>query len=184
LGLTLPLLLVIALVVKASSRGPVLFRHRRLGRNSIPFDLLKFRTMHDRPSAPGLALTFAGDPRVTAVGRFLRRMKLDELPQFLNVLRGEMALVGPRPDSPEYLAQLAPELKAVLALLPGITGTASLAFRHEEELLATVPPEQLERFYLEALLPQKIRLELGYARSASFSKDLAVLCRTAAAVFL
>jgi lipopolysaccharide/colanic/teichoic acid biosynthesis glycosyltransferase len=179
----IPLMGVIALLIKATSPGPVLFRQRRLGKGGAVFQLLKFRTMcHGRPHA-GSGLTQRGDSRITSVGRLLRRCKLDELPQLFNVLRGEMSLVGPRPDLPVYFEGLNGELRRVLDLPPGITGAASLKFRNEEALLAQVPPEQLESFYVKALLPQKIELELGYARNASAFSDAAIVFRTAAAVF-
>ena len=179
---TLPLMAILAVLIKCTSPGPVLFRQRRLGKNGCEFQFLKFRTMHHRRRASGLGLTQYRDPRVTGVGRFLRKWKLDELPQLFNVLRGEMSLVGPRPDLPEYFQGLRTEQRLVLSLFPGITGAASLRFRHEEILLAEVAPEHLESFYVNKLLPQKIDLELEYARSANLFSDGAMLLRTAAAV--
>jgi lipopolysaccharide/colanic/teichoic acid biosynthesis glycosyltransferase len=179
---TLPLMAIVALLIKCTSPGPALFRQRRLGKNGCQFQLLKFRTMHHGRQVLGQGLTRQGDPRVTRIGRFLRKWKLDELPQLFNVLRGEMSLVGPRPDLPEYFQGLRSEQRVVLSLSPGITGAASLRFRNEEMLLAKVAPEQLESFYVNTLLPQKIELELEYARGASLFSDSAMLLRTAAAV--
>jgi len=177
---TLLFMVVAALFIKWTSGGPVLFRQERLGKDGIPFQLLKFRTMEHRPLGEGSGLTRRGDPRVTAVGRFLRKWKIDELPQLFNVLRGDMSLVGPRPDLPQYLQALCGDQRLVLLLVPGITGAASLQFRNEELLLAQVAPEQLEGFYIHTLLPQKIELDLNYAREASLLGDLAILLRTAA----
>jgi|ERR1700687_60343 len=179
---TLPLMTMVAVLIKSTSPGPVLYRQRRLGKNGAHFQLLKFRTMHHGRRALGLGLTRRGDARVSRVGRFLRRWKLDELPQLFNVLRGEMSLVGPRPDLPKYLQGLRAEQRLVLSLSPGITGAATLRFRNEEVLLAQVAPEQLENFYVNTLLPQKIALELEYARGASIFSDTAMLLRTAATV--
>lgn len=179
----MPLMGIIAVLIKATSPGPVLFRQRRLGKGGAVFPLLKFRTMHHGRKNAGSGLTQRGDSRITSVGRLLRRCKLDELPQLFNVLRGEMSLVGPRPDLPVYFEGLNNELRRVLDLTPGITGAASLKFRNEEALLAPIPTEQLEAFYVNTLLPQKINLELEYARSASAFSDAAMVLRTAAAVF-
>src|SRR5262249_16690043 len=128
--------------------------------------------------ANGLGVTRSGDTRVTSAGRWLRKWKLDELPQLLNVLRGEMTLVGPRPDLAEFWALASPKDQAVLALTPGITGAASLAFCDEEPLLTVVPPGHLISFYLEELLPQKARLDLDYAARATFRSDCDMLLQT------
>jgi lipopolysaccharide/colanic/teichoic acid biosynthesis glycosyltransferase len=178
----LPLMLLIAAVVKLTSEGPVLFRHRRVGVEGKEFSLLKFRTMAHQRREAGPAVTRAGDPRVTPAGRLLRKWKLDELPQLINVVRGEMSLVGPRPDSAEYLDALPSEYRRVLRLRPGITGAATVQLRHEEQLLAEIPPEQLVHFYVGTLLPRKVRLDLEYATRASFRTDMALLFRTFAAI--
>lgn len=176
-----PLMIMLALLIKTTSRGPVLFRHRRAGQDGRPFLLLKFRSMTTGPvPGPGLNLTRGGDPRVTRVGRFLRRTKVDELPQMYNVLRGEMSVVGPRPDVPEFMDALAPDLRPVLLLKPGITSVASVQFRHEESILAAVPADQICSFYMRELLPRKVALDFAYARKASFGSDLKVIARTAA----
>ena len=179
----MPLMALIALLVKATSPGPVFFRQKRLGKGGPVFQLLKFRTMYHGRRVAGSGLTQRGDSRITPLGHLLRRCKLDELPQLFNVLRGEMSLVGPRPDLPAYFEGLNGEQRRVLDLAPGITGAASLKFRNEEALLAQIAPEQLETFYVKTLLPQKIALELEYARTASVVTDAAMLFRTAVAVF-
>lgn len=180
--ITSPVILAAALFIKLLSPGPVFFRHRRCGKHGREFEVLKFRTMHHRQNA-GPGVTRSGDQRITNIGRLLRKWKLDELPQLINVLRGEMSFVGPRPDLPQYYATLSDSELAVLALAPGITSLATLQFRDEESLLADVPPDQLENYYVTAVLPQKIHIELAYARSACFTGDLTIMFRTAAAIF-
>jgi lipopolysaccharide/colanic/teichoic acid biosynthesis glycosyltransferase len=184
LGLLLasPILVLVAAFVKLTSWGPVLFRQKRLGREGAEFELLKFRTMiRDRP-VPGPGLTRQGDARVTRVGRVMRACKLDELPQLWNVLRGEMSLVGPRPELAEYIARLRPDQLCAFDLLPGITSPASLKFRREEQLLAKIPPEQLSRFYCQELLPRKVQLDIDYGRTAGPIEDLKLIARTALSV--
>jgi lipopolysaccharide/colanic/teichoic acid biosynthesis glycosyltransferase len=171
-------LLLLGLLVRATSPGPALFRQWRLGRDGQPFYILKLRTMvADAPRA-GPAVTAAGDPRVTALGRFLRRTKLDELPQLVNVFVGDMSLVGPRPEVPKYLPLYSPEDLAVLAVRPGITDPASLRLRHEEELLARFADR--ERAYEEVLLPLKIDLQRQYVAEQSLVGDLVIIVRTLA----
>ncbi len=176
-----PVMLLIGAVVKVTSGSPVLFRQKRFGRNEREFDCIKFRTM--TPSV-GVGITQAGDARVTMVGRILRKWKFDELPQLMNVVRGDMSLVGPRPDLPEFIVELDPARRRRLALLtPGITGWATLKFRHEEELLAGVPPSELRSFYVHEVLPRKSDLDLAYASRASLLGDLQILLRTVTAIF-
>ncbi len=175
LVLILPLMLLIALAIKTTSSGPVLFRQIRAGRHGVNFELLKFRTMRN---APGPCLTRKGDQRVTAVGRVLRRTKLDELPQLFNVLAGDMSFVGPRPDLPQYWSTLPEPYSAIKQLRPGITGCASLAFSNEEKLLASIPESNLDEYYVVKHLPRKVQIDLDYARRASFSGDLRVLWAT------
>jgi lipopolysaccharide/colanic/teichoic acid biosynthesis glycosyltransferase len=176
----LPLMVVIAVLLRLSSKGPILFRQNRVGRDGREFKLLKFRTMIHGTSGPGV--TRWGDSRITAVGRVLRKSKLDELPQLFNVISGDMSLVGPRPDLAEFLTELLPEHRKVLMLRPGLTGWATLHFRSEEELLAQVPPERLRDYYIKTLLQQKVRLDLEYAGKASFLKDVMILLRSALAI--
>jgi lipopolysaccharide/colanic/teichoic acid biosynthesis glycosyltransferase len=174
----LPLMAMIAALVAVTSRGPVLFRQKRVGENERAIELLKFRTMLHSLSSSGPGVTRSGDPRITPIGRILRRCKLDELPQLLNVLRGDMSLVGPRPDLPDFCQALAPEYRAVLTLRPGLTGWATLRFRNEEKMLAAVPEEQLIHYYRDAVLPQKAALDLVYAERASFLGDFGILWST------
>src|SRR5579859_664128 len=176
--MVLPLLGIIALLVKCSSPGPVLFRQRRLGRDGIEFEFLKFRTMVRGGDQNGPGVTTKGDARVTALGAFLRKWKLDELPQLFHVLSGKMSLVGPRPDLSKYFSALDPRQLRVLALRPGITGKASICFRHEEEVLSRAREGELEDFYVAHVLPLKIRLDLEHAQAASLSSDAQVLFQT------
>lgn len=180
LAVASPIMLVTAVIVRMTSRGPILFRQIRVGLGGNYFSLLKFRTMVHGRQDPGLALTHWMDSRVTLAGRFLRKFKLDELPQLLNVIRGDMSLVGPRPDVPEYYASLNQMEQQVLLLRPGLTGAATLQFRHEEMLLSQVPQTEMRSFYLGTLLPKKIKIDLEYARQATFFTDLWFLLQTIA----
>lgn len=177
--LTLPLMAIVAVAVKSSGKGPILFRQQRVGRDGRLFEILKFRTMHDRGQNSGLGVTRKGDSRITPLGRFLRKSKMDEFPQLINVLRGDMSLVGPRPDLPEVCETLPAEQRLIFRLRPGVTGWASLCFRNEEELLASIPEDQLDRYYVGTLFPEKARLALEYAKRATFLSDLKIVIRTA-----
>ncbi|RCX11640.1 lipopolysaccharide/colanic/teichoic acid biosynthesis glycosyltransferase [Extensimonas vulgaris] len=178
--LALPLLGVIALVIRLDSRGPVFFRQTRVGRGGRLFRIHKFRTMHLHDGA-GPQLTAAHDARITRVGRWLRRSKLDELPQLIDVLAGHMSLVGPRPEVPRYMALYAPEVRArILSVRPGITDRAAIAFRDEERLLAAAPDP--ERVYVEQIMPIKQRYYLDYVAQRSLRGDLRILWDTARAV--
>ncbi len=169
-----PLLFSIAVLVKVSSRGPVLHRGRRIGLHGIEFEHLKFRTM--RICNGGPAITSSGDARVTRVGRYLRHWKLDELPQLANVARGQMALVGPRPENPIYVAAYTPTQRRLLDVLPGLTSPATIAYRHEEALLATSSDPQ--RNYVEDVLPKKLAIDLQWLQHRTSTGDLVVLVRT------
>ena len=171
----LPFLLVIAIAIKVDSPGPVLYQGKRIGKDGEEFEILKFRTMVNRPSLVGPAITGGKDPRITQVGRFLRNYKLDEIPQLLNVIRGEMSLVGPRPEDPKYVAHYTPEQCKALSVLPGIASSAAVKFRHEEALLADVPADQIDRVYLEQILPEKLALDLEYIEDNSLLLDIKIL---------
>jgi len=173
----LPLLVVIAVLVKATSAGPVLFVQERVGRGLVPFPLFKFRTMVADAPARGPAITVGVDPRVTRVGAFLRRTKLDELPQLVNVLRGDMSLVGPRPEVPSYVALYGEAERRIFTVRPGITDPSSLLYRDESAVLATYPDP--ERAYREVVLPHKIAVSLAYVDSRTVVSDVGLLVRTA-----
>ncbi len=173
-----PLLGVLALLVRATSTGPALFRQIRVGRNGRPFVLLKLRTM--RAGAPGPVITSGGDPRITRLGAWLRRTKLDELPQLWNVLRGDMSLVGPRPEVPHYVALYTAAQRAVLLARPGLTDPASIAWADEAARLARFA--EPDRAYADVVLPQKLALSLTYLERRTVWSDLAVVMRTVAHV--
>jgi lipopolysaccharide/colanic/teichoic acid biosynthesis glycosyltransferase len=175
-----PLLLVVAVAVKVDSPGPVFHRQERVGRRGERFLMWKFRTMIPDAEAQGPRLTAAGDRRVTRLGGLLRRTKVDELPQLLNVLGGSMSLVGPRPEVPEYVARYRPEERRVLEVRPGITDPASIAYRNEEEILARAPDPV--RHYEEVVMRDKLRINLAYLERATVLSDVGVLVRTLAVV--
>jgi lipopolysaccharide/colanic/teichoic acid biosynthesis glycosyltransferase len=171
-----PFLLLISAFVKCSSRGPILFRQTRVGKDGRPFQILKFRSMIAEASARGPGITASDDQRITALGRILREWKIDELPQLYNVLRGDMSLVGPRPELPAYVRLYTPEQRQILSVRPGITDPASLAYRSEGELLQrSSDPEGL---YRETILPSKLFLNRQYIMNVSLSKDVLLMLST------
>lgn len=171
-----PFFLAVALAIKLDDRGPVFFRQERVGRFGRRFRIWKFRTMVMDAEKRGAQVTVGRDPRITRVGHTLRRFKLDEFPQLINVLVGEMSLVGPRPEVPRYVAEYSPEQRVVLELRPGITDPASISFRDEAALLAE--KEDPEKAYLEEVMPEKIRINLDYAARASVFTDFAMVLKT------
>jgi len=176
LALLWPLLASLALWIKLDSPGPVLYRGKRVGKDGQPFHMCKFRTMELGAERRGPAVTYRDDPRITRAGRFLRRTKLDELPQLLNVVKGEMTLVGPRPEDPSYVALYTEEQRQVLSVKPGITGPTQLEYRDEASMLGG---DSVDEDYVTRLMPQKLRLDLQYVRSRSLMLDLKILWRTA-----
>ncbi len=174
-----PLLAVVAVAVRVSSRGPVLFRQQRVGRGGRLFTMYKFRTMVVNGGGP--QVTASGDPRVTVVGRWLRRLKLDELPELVNVVRGDMSLVGPRPEVPRYVDVNDSNWQTVLQVRPGLTDPVTVRLRHEEELLAAQGGDP-EAYYREVLQPAKLRGYVEYLKRRTWWKDLVVLLQTALAV--
>jgi lipopolysaccharide/colanic/teichoic acid biosynthesis glycosyltransferase len=169
-----PVFGIAALAVVVESGRPVWFRQTRIGRHGKPFQLMKFRSM--RAGLPGSKITGAGDRRVTKVGAILRRYKIDELPQLWNVLRGDMNLIGPRPEIPEYVDLASSSWKQVLAVRPGISDLATLVYRDEEALLGS--SDNTERFYRDVVLPGKLALSLHYSRTRSIASDLKLLLLT------
>jgi lipopolysaccharide/colanic/teichoic acid biosynthesis glycosyltransferase len=170
-----PLLLILCVTISLSDRGPIFYRAKRIGRGGIPFELYKFRTMIVDADRIGPAITTKGDSRVTPIGRFLRRTKLDELPQLLNVLKGDMSLVGPRPEDPRYVALYTPEQRDILDYAPGITSAASLTYRDEEQMLTG---DDWETVYLTKVMPEKIAIDLEYMVSANIMTDLNLIFQT------
>jgi lipopolysaccharide/colanic/teichoic acid biosynthesis glycosyltransferase len=174
-----PVLLIAALAVRCSSKGPALHRAKRVGRDGELFELLKFRSMRVGAAASGPGITARGDSRITAVGRVLRSTKLDELPQLVNVLRGQMSIVGPRPEDPRYVAWYSDEQRAILGWRPGITSPASVSYRDEESILAGA--DDLDAAYRK-VMAEKITIDMAYFPHHSLRGDLSTLWQTVAAV--
>lgn len=176
-----PLLLLTALLVKLTSEGAVFFRQNRVGRDARIFQILKFRSMAVDADQQGWGITVGGDERVTPFGQILRDLKIDELPQLWNVLRGDMSIVGPRPEIPSYVAVYTRQQLGVLSVRPGITDPASIRYRHEERVLArSTDPEE---FYRRVVLPHKLKLNLEYIEQVSFTHDLKLILQTARSIF-
>ena len=178
-----PLLLGVAAWIRLDSRGPVLFRQLRVGRDGREFRILKFRTVHVDAPARGPQITVGRDPRITRAGHFLRKYKIDEFPQFINVLVGDMSVVGPRPEVPRYVAMYPPATRdLVLSVRPGITDLASIEYRDENELLGrSADPE---RTYVEQVMPAKLAYCERYVQERSFAGDIGIIGRTIAASFV
>jgi lipopolysaccharide/colanic/teichoic acid biosynthesis glycosyltransferase len=173
---TWPLFLLIAVWIRFDSRGPVFFRQYRVGWRDTDFRIIKFRTMRLDSDHLGLLTVGGRDPRITRAGRFLRKNKLDELPQLINVLRGDMSLVGPRPEVRKYVDLYTQEQRKVLDIRPGITDVASIRYRHENELLATA--EEPEELYVQVVMPDKIRLNMEYIQNPSVGRYLQITFET------
>jgi lipopolysaccharide/colanic/teichoic acid biosynthesis glycosyltransferase len=171
-----PLMLIVAIVVKNTSKGPIFFLQERVGWQENNFLLYKFRTMVDRAETMGTSVTTSYDFRITPVGRKLRRMKLDELPQLINVLKGDMSLVGPRPDVPEIVEKYSAAMRRIFAILPGVTSVATLHLRDEENLLAHVSDP--DSFYEDILVPLKVALSMEHVNRKSLAFDLKILGMT------
>jgi lipopolysaccharide/colanic/teichoic acid biosynthesis glycosyltransferase len=170
-----PVLFLVGAAIRLTSRGSALYGARRIGRGGRPFVMWKFRTMRGSPGPHDSPVTATDDPRITRLGSVLRATKVDELPQLVNVLRGEMSLVGPRPEAPEFVSLDDPLQREVLSVRPGITGPTQLEYRHEERMLSHASAAE---DYRSLLLPKKIDLDLQYVRSASFREDLRLLTKT------
>jgi len=178
LGLALlsPLMLALSVCIKLDSRGPLFYRGKRVGKDGEPFRMYKFRTMVVEADRIGPALTYREDPRITRVGGFLRRTKLDELPQLINVLKGEMSLVGPRPEDPSYVAHYTAEQREVLRVKPGVTGPTQLEYRDEASMLEA---RTADAHYLSQIMPEKLALDLLYVHNRSLVEDFKILWQTA-----
>lgn len=175
-----PVLIALGAAVRLDSPGPALFRQQRIGRGKRPIRVTKLRTMVNDAERRGAQLTAAGDPRVTRVGAFLRRTKLDELPQLWDVLVGNMSLVGPRPEVERYVERYRPEWQRIFSVRPGVTDRASLVFRDEERLLSLA--RDRERAYTEVIMPMKVTLALESIERASLVEDIGVIVRTVGAI--
>lgn len=176
-----PVLLIIAILIKREDGGPIFYRGVRVGRFGKLFRIFKFRTMVVNAERLGGPSTADDDPRITKVGKFIRKFKLDELPQLINVLKGEMSVVGPRPEVQTYVDMFAEEEKAILSVRPGITDWASIWNPDEGAILAGSPDP--EKTYMEKIRPEKIKLQLKYVRERSFWMDLKIILETLVTVF-
>ena len=178
-----PLLGFIALLIKADSKGPVFYRGVRIGKGGEPFKIFKFRTMVPNAEELGGPSTAADDPRLTKIGKIFKKYQIDELPQLINVLKGEMSLVGPRPEVKMYVDMMTDEeRKAILSIKPGMTDLASLWNFHESEVLkGSLDPEKT---YMEKIRPEKIRLQMEYVRNCSFLLDLKIIFKTILKIFM
>lgn len=175
-----PLFLILAIAIARDSKGPVFFKQTRVGRNGVPFKIYKFRTMVEDAEARGMQLTVGDDSRITNVGTFLRKTKIDELPQLINVFKGEMSFVGPRPEVPKYVGLYTEDQRQVLMVRPGITDLASIEYRNESELLATA--DNPEKVYIEEVMPRKIELNKKYIENISLCGDIRIIFRTLGAL--
>ena len=171
-----PLFVVVALLIKLDSKGPVFFRQERIGKYFKPFRIYKFRTMTVDTVEKGPLITVRGDNRVTKIGKFLRKYKIDELPQLINVLKGEMSFVGPRPEIKEYVQLFKSDYKKLLKIRPGITDPASIKYSNEEGILSL--SKNWEEDYTKRILPEKIKLSLHYVDNHNFIIDLKLILKT------
>ncbi|MFH1699533.1 MAG: sugar transferase [Candidatus Zixiibacteriota bacterium] len=179
--LLFPFLIVIGLAILLFMGWPIFYRQVRVGKNGQNFRIIKFRSMIKNADKQGPEFTTGGDSRITSLGRFLRNSKLDELPQLINVLMGNMSLVGPRPEVPRFVALYTERQKQVLSVRPGLTDPASIAYRNEEKILAEY--EDSEKAYIEEIMPSKLELNLEYLRGANFTTDLSLIFKTITAIF-
>lgn len=176
-----PVFVALAVWIAIDSKGPVFFRQIRVGMGGKPFKIHKFRTMRTETQATGLQITVGADQRITRVGHFIRKYKLDELPQLIDVFIGNMSLVGPRPEVPYYVDKYPEPIRAtVLSVRPGITDWCSVLYRNESELLASAPNPDL--FYTNILIPKKLEYHLNYVKNRSFGGDLLIILRTLTAL--
>lgn len=176
-----PLMLVIGTAVSVTSPGGMIFRQIRVTTYGKRFQIYKFRTMVAGAPEKGSQVTVSGDARVTKIGRFLRKVRLDELPQLFNIVKGEMSFVGTRPEVEKYVARYAPEMYATLLMPAGVTSTASIEYKDEERLLSA--GKDVDETYVNEILPAKMEYNLQYIREFSFARDMVILVRTVAAVF-
>jgi len=178
IGITVlfPLLIVIAVWIKLSSKGPLFYSQKRVGKDFKEFDIYKFRSMVINADKIGPSVTSGNDPRITKIGKFIRRTKIDELPQLLNVLKGDMSLVGPRPEVMKFVEKKRDEYKKILSVRPGITDNAAIEFRDEETIMNQY--EDKERAYLDIILPKKIKLYYYYIDNISFVNDIKLILKT------
>lgn len=172
----IPVFIIIAILIKLDSKGPILFKQKRVGKDGKEFEILKYRTMIVDAEKLGKQITVGNDSRITKVGKFLRKSKLDELPQLFNVLKGDMSLVGPRPEVPKYVNLYNEEEREVLKVKPGITDFASIEYRDENEILGTV--ENPEEYYINVIMKHKLQLNLKYIYTNNIFLDIKIILKT------
>jgi lipopolysaccharide/colanic/teichoic acid biosynthesis glycosyltransferase len=177
-----PIFIILAIAIAIDSKGGIFYKQKRIGKNGRQFELIKFRSMYTDADKKGLLTVGGHDSRITKVGYFIRKYKLDELPQLINVLKGDMSIVGPRPEVKKYTDLYSNEQKKVLNVRPGITDPASLKFKNENDLLekSTNP----EKFYIEKIMPEKIKISINYIDKRNFFSDLKVIFNTLFSVFV
>lgn len=174
-----PFLILVSLLIKIDSKGPIFYKQRRIGKEFKCFKIFKFRTMTFNADKKGAQITYSYDERITRIGKFLRRLKIDEVPQLINVFFGNMTFVGPRPEVPKYV-NLTPEFKKILSISPGITDYASIKYFNEEEVLSKAKKEgkDIAKYYKDIIQPDKINLNLKYIREMSIATDIILVIRT------
>lgn len=175
-----PMLIIVAICIKLDSKGPVFFKQKRVGKNKKIFEIYKFRTMVTDAEKLGKQITVGNDSRITRVGKFIRKCKLDELPQLINVVKGEMSLVGPRPEVPRYVELYDEYQEQILLVQPGITDYASIEYRNENDILGN--SSNPEETYIEEIMPTKIELNMKYIRNISLIEDIKLILATILAI--
>jgi len=176
-----PILFLITILIKISSSGPVFYKQVRVGKNNKDFKIFKFRTMHLNADKKGLLTVGGRDPRVTSIGYYLRKFKLDELPQLINVFKGDMSFVGPRPEVRQFVNLYSEIQKKVLNVKPGITDLASIEFRNENEILSK--EEDPNQYYIDNIMPKKLEINLKYINQRNLLKDFVVIIKTIKVIF-
>ncbi|MEJ5316229.1 MAG: sugar transferase [Tenuifilum sp.] len=176
-----PIFVIVAIAIKIDSKGPIFYRQQRIGKNGVKFSLLKFRSMFTESDKKGLITIGNNDSRITSIGRFIRKYKIDELPQLINVLNGSMSLVGPRPEVSKYVELYNDYQRKVLSIKPGITDFASIYFKNENEILES--KKNPEEYYIKYLIPQKIRLNLIYIKNYNIKTYFLIIFKTIKSVF-
>ena len=171
-----PFLFILAIIVKGSSKGPIIYKQKRVGLDFKPFTMYKFRSMVVNNAEKHQLVTAAGDQRITPIGKFLRRYKLDELPQLINVIKGDMSLVGPRPEVMKYIQYYEEDYRTVLSIRPGITDNAAIAFKNEEDILSKY--KDTESAYIKKIMPEKITLYKKYIKKQSLLNDVVLILKT------
>jgi len=179
--ITVPILFLITILIKISSSGPVFYKQVRVGKNNKDFEIFKFRTMHVNADKNGLLTIGGRDPRVTSIGYYLRKFKLDELPQLINVFIGDMSFVGPRPEVRQFVNLYSEIQKKVLNVKPGITDLASIEFRNENEILSK--EEDPKQYYIDYIMPKKLEINLKYINQRNLLKDFVVIIKTIKVIF-